>query len=116
MQKVSGIRTRLHKKYMWIFEHNFVADKAKIRRRAVARQVFSRSMQQNLPKRHVYTLVKTGSYIQKYVIDKKTGEWIENISPDNTTKPNQALAHAWKCPYHNGRMCIEMVRRLSTAS
>ena len=24
---------------------------------------FSRSMQQNLPKRHVYTLVKTGSYI-----------------------------------------------------
>ncbi|MFQ9269547.1 hypothetical protein [Ruminococcus callidus] len=32
---------------------------------------FSRSMQQNLPKRHVYTLVKTGSYIQKYVIDKK---------------------------------------------
>ena len=77
---------------------------------------FSRSMQQNLPKRHVYTLVKTGSYIQKYVIDKKTGEWIEDISPDNTTKPNQALAHAWKCPYHNGRMCIEMVQRLSTAS
>ena len=25
---------------MWIFEHNFVADKAKIRRRAAARQVF----------------------------------------------------------------------------
>ena len=34
------LRTCLHKKYMWIFEHNFVADKAKIRRRAVARQVF----------------------------------------------------------------------------
>ena len=34
------VRTCLHKKYMWIFEHNFVADKAKIRRRAVARQVF----------------------------------------------------------------------------
>ena len=33
-------RTCLHKKYVWIFEHNFVADKAKIRRRAVARQVF----------------------------------------------------------------------------
>ncbi|MEE1397219.1 hypothetical protein, partial [Ruminococcus sp.] len=33
-------RTCLHKKYMWIFEHNFVAGKAKIRRRAVARQVF----------------------------------------------------------------------------
>ena len=51
------------------------------------------------------------NYIQKYVIDKKTGEWIEDISPDNTTKPNQALAHAWKCPYHNGRMCMEIMER-----
>ena len=33
-------RTCLHKKCVRIFEHNFVADKAKIRRRAVARQVF----------------------------------------------------------------------------
>ena len=39
-QNAHYLRTRLHKKYMWIFEHNFVADKAKIRRRAVVRQVF----------------------------------------------------------------------------
>ncbi len=73
---------------------------------------------QNQPQRTEYLKIAEGvwNYIQKYVIDKKTGEWIEDISPDNTTKPNQALAHAWKCPYHNGRMCIEMVRRLSTAS
>ena len=40
MGYLKAFRTCLHKKYMWIFEHNFVADKAKIRRRAVARQVF----------------------------------------------------------------------------
>ena len=34
------LRTCLHKKCVRIFEHNFVADKAKIRRRAVARQEF----------------------------------------------------------------------------
>ncbi len=34
------LRTCLHKKCMRIFEHNFVADKAKIRRRAAARQGF----------------------------------------------------------------------------
>ena len=33
-------RTCLHKKCVRIFEHNFVADKAKIRRRADARQGF----------------------------------------------------------------------------
>ncbi len=31
----------------------------------------------------------------------------------NSVKPHQALAHAWKCPYHNGRMCIEMIQRLA---
>ena len=35
-----SLRTCLHKKCVRIFEHNFVADKAKIRRRAVARQGF----------------------------------------------------------------------------
>lgn len=52
-------------------------------------------------------------YIQKHVIDEKTGEWIENISSDNSVEEGQALAHEWKCPYHNGRMCIEMINRLS---
>ena len=39
-QVYNKIRTCLHKKCVRIFEHNFVADKAKIRRRAVARQGF----------------------------------------------------------------------------
>ena len=56
---------------------------------------------------------KIWEYIRNYVIDKKTGEWIENIEPDNTVKAGQALVHPWKCPYHNGRMCIEMMQRLA---
>ena len=48
---------------MWIFEHNFVADKAKIRRRAVARQVFFTQYAAKFAEKHVYTLVKTGSKI-----------------------------------------------------
>ncbi|MDE5620229.1 MAG: AGE family epimerase/isomerase [Ruminococcus sp.] len=56
------------------------------------------------------------NFIQHYVIDRKSGEWIENISPDNTPELNQALVHSWKCPYHNGRMCIEMIQRLSLIS
>ena len=52
-------------------------------------------------------------YINNYVIDRQSGEWIENIFSDNTADPTQALVHPWKCPYHNGRMCIEMINRLS---
>ena len=36
----ADLRTCLHKKCVRIFEHKFVADKAKIRSRAVARQEF----------------------------------------------------------------------------
>lgn len=68
----------------------------------------------NQPERAEYLTIseKVWDYIQNFVIDKKTGEWIEDISPDNSVNPHQALAHAWKCPYYNGRMCIEMIGRL----
>lgn len=52
-------------------------------------------------------------FIQNYVIDKKHGEWVENIDDVDNIDYTQALVQPWKCPYHNGRMCIEMVRRLS---
>ena len=25
----------------------------------------------------------------------------------------KGMVHAWKCPYHNGRMCLEMIQRLA---
>ncbi len=52
-------------------------------------------------------------YIQEYVIDKNSGEWIESIPENGNPDEKQALAHPWKCPYHNGRMCMEMIKRLS---
>lgn len=73
---------------------------------------------QNNPQKTEYLLIaeQVWEYITKHVIDKSSGEWIENIEADNTVKPGQALVHAWKCPYHNGRMCIEMIKRLSIES
>ncbi len=64
-------------------------------------------------------LYKTASeniwrFIQTYIIDQYTGEWVENTDPENAAQPGQALVHPWKCPYHNGRMCIEMIRRLTS--
>ena len=42
-----------------------------------------------------------------------SGEWWwlvnDSYQPDNT----QDLAGAWKCPYHNTRCCIEIVKRVS---
>lgn len=55
-------------------------------------------------------------FIRNSVVDPDSGEWIECVPADNKPDPEQALVHPWKCPYHNGRMCMEMIQRLSQAS
>lgn len=73
---------------------------------------------QNNPQRGEYLHIaqQIWEYVRKYIIDRNSGEWIENIEADNTANPDQALVHSWKCPYHNGRMCMEMIQRLSRVS
>lgn len=51
-------------------------------------------------------------YICEYVIDKRDGsEWFWCV--DNENRPiEKPIVEPWKCPYHNGRMCMEVIRRL----
>lgn len=65
---------------------------------------------------YLYTAEKIWEFIQSHVIDSRSGEWIESIPVDNLPDSGQALVHPWKCPYHNGRMCMEMIQRLSQVS
>jgi len=37
------------------------------------------------------------------------GEWYWSILPDGTPNTNDDRAGFWKCPYHNGRMCMEVM-------
>ncbi|HCR40466.1 MAG TPA: N-acyl-D-glucosamine 2-epimerase, partial [Lachnospiraceae bacterium] len=50
-------------------------------------------------------------YIQNHIIDKEHGEWYWSIRPDGTPNLTDDKAGFWKCPYHNGRMCMEMIER-----
>lgn len=54
---------------------------------------------------------KSWEFIQDHIIDKKNGEWFwgvdANLKPLKTDKVSP-----WKAPYHNGRMCMEMIRRI----
>jgi mannobiose 2-epimerase len=51
-------------------------------------------------------------FIQQYLLNKEHGEW--HWRTDRCGVPNllEDLAGPWKAPYHNGRMCLEMLRRL----
>lgn len=51
-------------------------------------------------------------YIEDNLVDREHGEWYWGIQADG--KPNLDDDHAgfWKCPYHNTRMCLEIIERL----
>ena len=51
-------------------------------------------------------------YIQTHLMDSENGEWFWTILPDGTPDRTHDKAGFWKCPYHNSRMCIEIIERL----
>lgn len=53
--------------------------------------------------------LRTWEYIQKQMIDSVNGEWYWSRLPDGEINREDDKAGFWKCPYHNGRMCLEMM-------
>lgn len=51
-------------------------------------------------------------FVQQYILDRENGEWFWGVRPDYSVMPGEDKAGFWKCPYHNGRACLEMLRRL----
>ncbi|WP_445455155.1 AGE family epimerase/isomerase [Flavobacterium sp. HNIBRBA15423] len=51
------------------------------------------------------------AFVQNHIIDKENGEWFWGVTSDYS-KIEKDKAGFWKCPYHNGRACIELIKRL----
>lgn len=52
------------------------------------------------------------AFCKEYQIDKRSGsEWFGTLTPDNEVLVEEDMAGMWKCPYHNGRMCFEVINR-----
>lgn len=54
-------------------------------------------------------------FIKKNLIDYQKGEWHWSVRADGTVNTVDDKAGFWKCPYHNSRMCMEIMERLATA-
>lgn len=52
-------------------------------------------------------------YIKNHLVDKrKGGEWYSQIDENGNPAEFKATVDPWKCPYHNGRMCLEAIKRV----
>ncbi|MDR3220311.1 MAG: AGE family epimerase/isomerase [Dysgonamonadaceae bacterium] len=53
--------------------------------------------------------LRVWEYIQAQIIDRTNGEWHWSRLENGTVNHSDDKTGFWKCPYHNGRMCLEMM-------
>lgn len=50
-------------------------------------------------------------FIKTYVIDPRCKEWFKHVDVQGNPEVGSEIVEPWKCPYHNGRMCMEVMKR-----
>lgn len=50
-------------------------------------------------------------FIKQHIKDNKKGEWFWGVNEDYSIMQKDK-AGFWKCPYHNSRACMEIIRRI----
>jgi cellobiose epimerase len=51
--------------------------------------------------------------IRDQFVDREHGEWFKVLDPGGKPLPGQYKVGPWECPYHHGRMCLELLARIS---
>lgn len=55
--------------------------------------------------------LKCWTYIKEHLIDWQHGEWFWSCNRKGEVNKVDDKTGFWKCPYHNGRMCLEFIER-----
>jgi mannobiose 2-epimerase len=71
--------------------------------------------------RYLEAAQRAWQFIDAKVIDHHYGEWFAVLKRDGSPyseqeNPDQHKVGPWKCPYHNSRMCFEMMERLDAGA
>jgi mannobiose 2-epimerase len=63
--------------------------------------------------KYLHLSKKIWDFVKNKIIDTKNGEWIWGINEKDEPMPGEDKVGLWKCPYHNSRACIEIIKRIS---
>ncbi len=55
---------------------------------------------------------RSWEFIEKHIVDRERGEWYWMVSRDGSPNNEKDKVGPWKCPYHNSRMCFEVMERM----
>ncbi|MHB8130470.1 MAG: AGE family epimerase/isomerase [Mobilitalea sp.] len=63
-------------------------------------------------KEYLESVGKIWDFIKKYMVDsREDSEWLNELTKDGAPIKTKEIVGPWKCPYHNGRMCFEVINR-----
>ena len=55
---------------------------------------------------------RSWEFIRRFLVDEENGEWRWSVDRQGKPLRKEDKAGPWKAPYHNGRACLEMLKRL----
>jgi mannobiose 2-epimerase len=56
--------------------------------------------------------LKSWKFINEFLVDREHGEWYWSVDRSGVPQVEKEKAGFWKCPYHNGRACLELIGRI----
>ncbi len=72
---------------------------------------FSNSYQYFNDKRALDKSIASWNFIKNHIVDHENGEWFWSLRDNGSVNTDDDKAGFWKCPYHNARMCLEIIER-----
>lgn len=73
---------------------------------------FFNAWQISVEQQFLKTSYQSWNFVKQAILDKKNGEWFWGVKEDGSVMENEDKAGLWKCPYHNSRACIEVIKRI----
>ncbi|MDP4261229.1 MAG: AGE family epimerase/isomerase [Bacteroidota bacterium] len=61
--------------------------------------------------RYLHYSLHNWEFVKQYIKDNNKGEWFWGVNADHSVMQKEK-AGFWKCPYHNSRACMELIRRI----
>ncbi|QHS55509.1 N-acyl-D-glucosamine 2-epimerase [Mucilaginibacter sp. 14171R-50] len=64
-------------------------------------------------KEYLELSLRNWAFVKQHILDIQNGEWFWGVYADGNVMQTEDKAGIWKCPYHNSRACIELIKRIS---